>query len=73
MRDIGFDFYRYDKFSENLLARGFEYKNGGIELITCFEAFEHFDKPIEEIENMFKISKNILFSTELYGNYTKTK
>lgn len=29
MRDIGFDFYWYDKFSNNLLARGFEYKNGG--------------------------------------------
>lgn len=41
---------------------------GGIELITSFEAFEHFDKPIEEIENMLKISKNILFSTELYGD-----
>ena len=30
MRDIGFDFYWYDKYSENLLARGFEYKNGGV-------------------------------------------
>lgn len=69
MRDIGFDFYWYDKYSENLLARGFEYKNGGgIELISSFEAFEHFDKPIEEIGSMLKISKNILFSTELYGN-----
>jgi len=69
MRDIGFDFYWYDKFSNNLLARGFEYENeGGIELITSFEAFEHFDKPIEEIESMLKTSKNILFSTELYGD-----
>ncbi len=68
MRDIGFDFYWHDKYSENLLARGFEYNNeDNIELITSFESFEHFDKPIDEIENMLKISKNILFSTELYG------
>jgi hypothetical protein len=69
MRDIGFDFYWYDKYSENLLARGFEYKNGGgIELITSFESFEHFDKPVDELESMLKISKNILFSTELLPN-----
>ncbi len=69
MRDIGFDFYWYDKYSENLLARGFEYdpKIGKVELITCFEAFEHFENPIKEIEFMLGISKNILFTTELYG------
>jgi len=67
MRDIGFDFYWYDKYSENLLARGFEYKKTDkIELITSFEAFEHFVNPSEEIEKMLGISKNIFFSTELY-------
>jgi len=30
MRDIGFDFYWQDKFSKNLLARGFEYNEGGV-------------------------------------------
>ncbi len=68
MRDIGFDFYWDDKFSKNLISRGFEYKKdegGGIEMITSFEAFEHFDNPIKEIKDMLKISKNILFSTEL--------
>ncbi len=69
MRDIGFDFYWYDKYSENLLARGFEYdlKIGKVELITCFEAFEHFENPIKEMEFMLNISRNILFTTELYG------
>ncbi len=67
MRDIGFDFYWYDKYSENLVARGFEQdeKSMEVELITIFEAFEHFTEPISEIENMLNISKNILFSTEL--------
>lgn len=65
MRDIGFDFYWNDKYSQNLIARGFEYKDTDIELITSFESFEHFENPIEEIESMLEISRNILFSTEL--------
>ena len=68
MRDIGFDFYWQDKFSNNLLARGFEYQNEAIQAITTFESFEHFDKPIEEIENMLLLSKNIIFSTSLLPN-----
>ena len=66
MRDIGFDFYWYDKYTENLVARGFEYKDDTkYEVLTSFESFEHFENPIDEIENMLKISKNILFTTEL--------
>lgn len=72
MRDIGFDFYWQDKYSKNLVARGFEYNESSnkIELITAFEAFEHFVNPIDEIEDMLKISQNILFSTELIPNNT---
>ena len=67
MRDIGLNFKWQDNFSQNLLARGFEYsdKDSEIELITAFEVFEHFVNPLEEIEKMLKISKNILFSTLL--------
>lgn len=67
MRDIGFDFYWHDKYSTNLLARGFEKddKLEVFELITVYEAFEHFQNPINEIESMLKISKNILLTTEL--------
>jgi hypothetical protein len=71
MRDIGFDFYWYDKYTQNLFARGFEYDEsmkGEIEAITCIEAFEHFVNPIEEIEKMLSISKNIIFTTELLPN-----
>ena len=71
MRDIGFDFYWYDKYTQNIFARGFEYNEtmkGKIEAITCFEAFEHFANPIDEIENMLSISKNIIFTTELLPN-----
>jgi len=71
MRDIGFDFYWYDKYTQNLFARGFEYDEsmkGEIEAITCIEAFEHFADPIEEIEKMLSISKNIIFTTQLLPN-----
>lgn len=66
MRDVGFDFYWDDKFTQNIFAIGFEYqKNTKCEAITTFESFEHFVRPIDEIENMLKLSKNIIFSTEI--------
>jgi hypothetical protein len=66
MRDIGFDFYWFDEYSNNIFAKGFEYeKNNNIELLTSFESFEHFVNPIEKIKNMLSISRNIFFSTLL--------
>jgi len=68
MRDIGFDFYWQDKYTENLFARGFEYdEKKRFDFLTSFESFEHFDQPLQEIENMLSFSDNILFSTLLYG------
>lgn len=65
MRDYGYDFYWSDLYTPNLFAKGFEYDDEKIDLITTFESFEHFINPIDEIENLLKISKNILFSTEI--------
>lgn len=66
MRDVGFDFYWLDAYTDNILARGFEYNHkDDIELITCFEAIEHFIDPLSEIEQMLSISKNILLTTEV--------
>ncbi len=65
MRDIGFDYYWYDDFTENLIARGFEMRteHGMYELLTAFEVLEHFTNPKVEIEKMLSKSKNIIFST----------
>jgi 2-polyprenyl-3-methyl-5-hydroxy-6-metoxy-1,4-benzoquinol methylase len=63
MRDIGFDFYWHDDYTQNLLARGFEMKDENYELLTAFEVFEHFENPIEEIRKMLEKSDDILFST----------
>lgn len=66
MRDIGFDYYWQDKYAQNILARGFECdKKRRISLITALEIFEHFEDPVAELEKMFSISRNVLFSTEL--------
>lgn len=68
MRDIGFDFYWHDPYTQNLFANGFEKDlndNMMFELITAFEVFEHFINPKEEIAKMIKLSDTIAFSTEL--------
>jgi Methyltransferase domain len=68
MRDFGFDFYRSDKFCDNLFAVGFDADREGTgqyELVTAFEVFEHLVNPLLEIEHMLQFSKNILFTTSL--------
>jgi len=68
MRDYGFDFYRVDKYCQNLFAKGFDLEESvcnSLELLTAFEVFEHFSNPSANFVELFKISSNILFSTEL--------
>jgi hypothetical protein len=68
MRDKGFDFYRFDKYCENLFAIHFDINAedvADIELVTAFEVFEHFASPADELDNLVKYSPNILFTTEL--------
>ena len=69
MRDVGFDFYWLDMYSDNLFAKGVEFNGSdSVELITCFEVFEHLENPMEEIEKLLAISDNILISTELFDS-----
>lgn len=69
MRDIGFNFSWNDPYTKNLLSRGFEQKvNVKYDVVTSFESFEHFDNPLQEIEKIFAISKNVIFSTELISD-----
>ena len=67
MCEIGFNFYWQDKHTENLFAKGFEFaesENNPVELLTCFEAFEHFVEPAAELEKLLNISRNNLLSKE---------
>jgi hypothetical protein len=66
MRDFGFDFRWCDLYAKNLFARGFEgEEDSRYELVTAFEVFEHLEKPMEIFAKLFRLSPNLLFSTEL--------
>lgn len=68
MRDIGFDYFWYDPYCENIFAKNIEASKkpeNKYELLTAFESFEHFTNPLHEVEKMLCYSDNILFSTEL--------
>lgn len=67
LRDYGVEALWSDLYSKNLLAQGFEHNSEikHVGLVTAFEVFEHFVHPDEEIERIFELGENILFSTEL--------
>jgi hypothetical protein len=66
MRDVGFDFYWNDPMAENLFAAGFEEPSGMKFMgVTCFECFEHFTDPRDEMKKMLARAPRIVFSTEL--------
>lgn len=68
MRDIGFDFYWHDPLCANIFAKGFEWDQGTgrlVEAVTCFEAFEHFLQPREDLQKILSISRTVIFSTQL--------
>lgn len=65
LRDLGIDALWADRYSENLLASGFEYQGGTAQLVTAFEAFEHFVRPREELTALLAVAPNVLISTEI--------
>lgn len=69
MRDRGFGFYWLDRYSPNLLARGFEYTSlGPCRAVTAFEALEHVADPVGFIHEALAAGGTdiLVFSTELY-------
>lgn len=65
LRDIGVDAYWSDPYSQNLVARSFEYDGTGAGLVTAFEVFEHFVDPGDELDKLLAIAPNVLCSTVL--------
>jgi hypothetical protein len=70
LRDFGINALWSDRFCENLLARGFERTTETVDLVTAFEAFEHFVNPTEELDKLLEVAPNVLFSTEIIADPT---
>jgi len=68
LRDKGINAFWSDQYASNLLSRGFEYQGGHADLVTAFEAFEHFVNPASEVERLAKISPNILLTTDIIAS-----
>lgn len=65
LRDAGVDAHWSDKYSENLLAPGFEDDGRPCFLATSFESFEHFVEPVKEFQELMASSQSLLISTLL--------
>lgn len=46
MRDMGFDYYWEDKYSDNILAKGFDAQECKYKLASAFEVLEHLPDPV---------------------------
>ena len=69
LRDVGVDAFWSDPHCENLVARGFEYANDKqANLVTVFESFEHFVRPVDEMVKILDISPNILLTTNIISD-----
>jgi len=70
MRDYGFDFYWYDKYCDNLMARGFEYRPelGPCSAVTAIEIMEHLEDPLGFVSEALDETKAkaFIFTTELF-------
>ena len=66
MRDRGFDYYWHDPYTENLVAKGFEYvSTTPTDAVTTFESFEHFVEPLAELKKLLAMGDAVFLSTEL--------
>ncbi len=68
LRDLGVNALWSDRYCQNLLAKGFEHTCENADLVTAFEAFEHFVDPVEELRRLLNIAPNVLLSTEIISD-----
>ena len=73
MRDYYFNCFSHDKFSKNLYSKGFVRQNFQTpDLITSFEAAEHFSRPYDEFSKIFNLKpKMLLLTTGIYRDQDK--
>jgi hypothetical protein len=73
MRDYYLNCFSHDKFSKNLYSKAFVEKNFSTpDLITSFEAAEHFHRPSDEFSKLFNLKpKMLLLTTGIYQDQDK--
>jgi hypothetical protein len=66
LRDRGVNAFWSDKYSENLLARGFEYDGTSlVDVMLAFEVVEHLSDPLQIIGEIMKKANYFIFSVNL--------
>jgi hypothetical protein len=73
LRDKGVDAYWDDKYSQNLVCRGFEYNGtSAVDVVLAFEVMEHLENPIKTLKEILSKTNCFIFSTDLLPqlNYT---
>lgn len=68
MRDLGYEFYRQDLYCENIFSKHFDITDTELkkfDVVTAFEVFEHLENPLQQIEEIFEYSDNLIFSTDI--------
>lgn len=70
LRDRGVEALWSDPFCKNLLSVGFEHQHEKADLVTAFEALEHFEDPLAELESLLSVAPNLLVSTEIIPSPT---
>ena len=66
MRDIGFDYYWNDTYTQNIFAVGFEADlEEQYDAISAFETLEHLCDPLQIIHEVLSATDTFVFSTEL--------
>ena len=63
MRDRGYDFEWYDKYCDNIFAKGHEKTKDHYTVITGFELAEHLADPINELGPILRMCDHFIFST----------
>ncbi|CAK0750876.1 hypothetical protein CCP3SC5AM1_1740001 [Gammaproteobacteria bacterium] len=65
MRDIGYNYYSYDKYGNGEFCDGFSWDqfDRPVRLVTIFECAEHFANPSEEWETIFATGVDIIVGT----------
>jgi hypothetical protein len=68
MRDLGYNFFAYDPYCQNMFANQFllsNFKDRNFDLITAFEVFEHLEDQLGVFNLLLKHGENLLLTTEL--------